>query len=99
MIFQPCEMDYKGFVNFLLAVESLSDFSKEALLYFWRILDLDRSGRLSREKIKYFYKDISRCLKNIGYEAPSEESVVLEVFDLLSCNAAEGATLQDMVRA
>jgi len=97
IIFQPCEMDYKGFVNFLIAAENIAAH-KEALHYFWRLIDFDRSNRLTAEKIKFFYKDVFTTLLSMGYkEAPSENFVVLEIYDLLSCNAAEGATFQDLV--
>mmetsp|Transcript_29732 Transcript_29732/g.40850 ORF Transcript_29732/g.40850 Transcript_29732/m.40850 type:complete len:283 (+) Transcript_29732:16-864(+) len=96
IIFQPCEMDYKGFVNFLIAAENIATH-KAALQYFWRLIDYDRSNRLTAEKIKYFYKDVFTTLNSMDYKAPIADDVVLEIYDLLSCNAAEGATYQDLV--
>lgn len=95
-IFQPYELDYKGFVNLVIALENLPK-RMEALHYFWRVLDVDRSGRLDGRKIKLFYREICESLRNIRYEAPSEEHVVLEVFDLLACNNSEGATFEELV--
>lgn len=96
IIFQPCEMDYKGFVNFLIAVEYIA-LHKAALHYFWRLIDYDRSNRLTPAKIKFFYRDVCSTLHSDGYDAPSEDSVVLEIYDLLSCNEADGPTFQDLV--
>eukprot|EP01036_Dinobryon_divergens_P031956 gene31956-41453_t len=98
VIFQPSEMDYKGFVNLILAINNMATH-KEAIGYFWRVLDMDRSGRLTVETIKYFYRDVKYCLKNIGYDAPNEDYVVVEIFDLLACNDGQGATFADMVNS
>ena len=33
---------------------------------------MDRSGRLSAETIKFFYRDVKQCLKSSNYDAPNE---------------------------
>ena len=92
--YTPVEMDYKGFVALVLALEHPT--SPESIRYFWRVLDLDRSGRLTPMKIKYFYNAIHASLAG-SYDCPSAAHVVVEVFDLLACNSTEGATLNDML--
>jgi len=88
------EMDFKSFLTFLLALEHPA--SEQSIKYFWKLLDLDHSGRLTPRKIKFFYEAIRGAL--IGrYDTPSAEHIVVEVFDLLACNSDEGATLQDMI--
>jgi serine/threonine-protein phosphatase 2A regulatory subunit B'' len=91
----PMEMDYKTFLDLLLALEYRATL--ESMTYFWRILDLDRSGRLSPATIKYFYKDIFESLKSTGYEAPLAENIAVEIFDILACNDSRGPTFQDLV--
>ena len=96
--YQQFELDYKGFVNLILAVESLEAGAPEAVRFFWRVLDFDQSQRLTPLKIRYFYRDVYDSL--IGhYEAPDMEHVVVEVFDMLGCGDHErGATLEDLLR-
>lgn len=98
IMYQPFEMDYKGFVNLVLAVEN--PLTEESLRYFWKIVDYDRSDRLTAEKIKFFYKDIYDSLKqNNGYDAPAVGHVVLEIFDLLSCNNTDGCTYAEVLQS
>ena len=56
ILFTPAELDYAGFVRLILALENPT--SPASIRYFWRVLDLDQSGRLTPMKIKYFYGDI-----------------------------------------
>ena len=91
------EMDYKTFLDYVLAIENRS--SQESLQYFWRVLDIDRTGRLSKEVISYFYRDIYDVLKSSNYDAPSVNNVIVEVFDILACNDSRGPTFQDMIKS
>eukprot|EP01038_Epipyxis_sp_PR26KG_P004217 gene4217-5993_t len=96
--FQPFEMDYKAFVNFILALENAT--SDQSIYYFWRILDYDKSGFLTKLKIKYFYKEIYKALIALNYEAPSEDEIVLEIFDILGCNNGEqGVSLDELMKS
>lgn len=90
------EMDYKCFINFVLALENPT--SEQSIKYFWKLLDLDYSGRLTPRKIKYFYEAIRSSLAG-SYDTPLAEHIVVEVFDALGCNSEEGATLQDMIQS
>jgi serine/threonine-protein phosphatase 2A regulatory subunit B'' len=93
--FQPCEMDYRGFVNLVLATENMA--SPESVRYFWKLVDFDKSGRLTAEKIKFFYKDIHACLLATNYDAPNPNHVALEIFDILACNDSRGPSLSDLI--
>ena len=79
--YQPMEMDYKTFLDLYLALEYKSTI--EAMSYFWRVLDIDKCGRLTPSAIKYFYSDIYDSLRATGYEAPSVENVIIEIYDIL----------------
>lgn len=105
VLFDPFELDYKGFVKLLLALE---DFQKvpntirkdneikdipgiNGLKFFWSIIDFNRSGRLSPKKIKLFYQEIV-----VGMSAhhqvgslPSPDDIVVEVYDVLGYEANE----------
>jgi Ca2+-binding EF-hand superfamily protein len=50
--YSPGELDYKGFVRLVLALEHPT--SPQSIRYFWRILDFDQSGRLTPLKINDF---------------------------------------------
>ena len=93
--FYPREMDYKTFLDLILALENKT--SKQSLHYFWRVLDIEKSGRLSSKNIEYFYNDIYNCLKSLNYEAPSLHNIVIEIYDILSSNHPDGPTYQEFV--
>ena len=83
--YHPMEMDYKTFLDLYLALEYKS--TVEAMTYFWRILDIDKCGKLTPTSIKYFYTDIYTSLRATGYEAPAVDNVIVEVYDILGCNS------------
>lgn len=93
--YQPAEMDYKGFLDLVIALDNKS--SVESMAYFWRILDIDKKGRLGPEIINLFYRDIYDSLCANGYDAPSPANVVVEIYDLLACSDPRGPTFKDMV--
>ena len=93
--YQPAEMDYKGFLDLVIALNNKS--SVESMSYFWRILDTDKKGRLSPEIINVFYRDIYDSLCSNGYDAPSPANVAVEIYDLLACSDPRGPTFKDLV--
>jgi hypothetical protein len=92
--YSPAELDYKGFVRLVLALENPT--TPASIRFFWNILDFDKSGRLTEMKIKYFYSEIYASLVG-GYDVPSAAHIVMEVYDLLACNSSDGATLNDFL--
>lgn len=93
--FDPREMDYKTFLDLILALENKT--CKQSLQYFWRVLDIEKSGRLSAKNIEYFYNDIFNCLKSLNYEAPSLHNIIIEIYDILSSNHPDGPTFKEFV--
>jgi len=49
-------MDYKGFLDFVLAYENKK--TDEALLYFWKVLDIYEKGVIDSFIINTFFKEI-----------------------------------------
>ena len=94
--YQPMVMDYKTFLDLYLALEYKSTI--EAITYFWRVLDIDKCGRLTPTAIKYFYTDIYDTLRSTGYEAPSVDNVIVEIYDILGVYA-EYPTFQRFVQS
>lgn len=89
----PTELDFKGFVDLLLAIDNKTHAS--SLDYFWKILDIDNTGHLTPRAIRYFYADIFHALRRDKYDAPPVEPVILEIFDILKCNSSQGPTFSD----
>ena len=93
--YTPVELDYKGYIDLVLALGDRTSIS--SISYFWKFLDIEKTGHLSRENILYFYKEIFNSLKEHDCDAPSPENVVIEVYDILSCQDPEGPTLSDLI--
>jgi hypothetical protein len=95
--YRPMEMDYRTFLDLILALEN--KMTIESMSYFFRILDIDKCGRLTPESIMYFYKDVCETLKKTNYEAPTPANMVVEVFDILACNDSRGPTFQELANS
>jgi len=95
--YSPLEMDYKAFLDLCLAIENKT--SVESLSYFWRVVDLERTGRLSPATIKSLYRGVHDALRGVNYDAPSADNIVVEVFDLLGCNDPRGPTFADVLKS
>merc|ERR1719145_258451 len=54
------EMDYKTFLDFVLAMESKN--SRQAIQYFWKLIDIHHRGYLDGFVINYFFRAILRPL-------------------------------------
>jgi len=50
------EMDYKTFLDFFLAMENKS--TREALQYFWKLIDIHQCGYVDGFTINYFFRAI-----------------------------------------
>jgi hypothetical protein len=93
----PHELDYKGFVQLLLALDDINTHNiggnisspnlniEKGLKFFWKIIDFDHSGILTYDKIQYFYKEIVIAMKRYYQTSlPSCEIIVQEIYDLLN---------------
>jgi hypothetical protein len=95
--YKPKEMDYKTFLDLVLALENISN--PQSLVYFWRILDMEKTGRLTKQAIDYFYKDVFRCLRLLSYEAPPVANITIEIYDILGCEDSRGPTFQEFINS
>jgi serine/threonine-protein phosphatase 2A regulatory subunit B'' len=75
------EMDYKKFVDFVIAVEFLPQCHRPA--FFWNIFDMNGDGVLTPLTVNHFFKETHRKLQAAGVEAPAAELVVQELFDVI----------------
>ncbi|CCW67325.1 unnamed protein product [Phytomonas sp. Hart1] len=75
------DMDYRRFVDFVVAVEMLPQCSRP--VFWWDILDLDGTGVITPLKANFFFKETHAKLVAAKLEVPSIESVIEETFDLI----------------
>merc|ERR1712187_147663 len=67
------EMDYKTFLDFVLAMENKN--TKQAIQYFWKIIDIRHQGYLDSFVINYFFRAIVRMLQTKKLEIASVDDV------------------------
>ena len=88
------EMDFKTYLDLVLAFENLS--SHQALLYFFRLLDVRKLGYLDIFAINYFFREIADSIRDEGYDAPHTPDVVDEIFDMVKPVDAAKITIDDL---
>jgi serine/threonine-protein phosphatase 2A regulatory subunit B'' len=91
------EMDYKSFVDFVIAVEFLPQCSRPQ--YFWSIFDLDGTGVLTPMTVLHFFRETYQKLVDAGVEAPPLELVVQELFDIVPTKESLRITRQEFLAA
>lgn len=91
------EMDYKSFVDFVIAVEFLPQCSRPQ--YFWSIFDLDGTGVLTPMTVLHFFRETYQKLVDAGVEAPPLELVVQELFDIIPTKENLRITRQEFLAA
>ena len=107
-IFQECqtyrnretgqsEIDYKSYLEFVLAMRYTQ--RPEALVYFFRLLDLNGRGVLGAFEVNYFFRAVlERLIELDGEPAPCQlEDVKGEIFDMVKPAQPHGITLADLV--
>jgi Ca2+-binding EF-hand superfamily protein len=88
------EMDYKTFLDFILAMENKA--APQALRYFWKLLDVQRRGKLGRFSLNYFFRDVVAMLQESGHEAPNPADVKDEIYDMVRPADERHITLKDL---
>ena len=101
-VFQEChtydgEIDYKTFLDFVLAVENKK--SPQSLAYFFRLLDIKKCGYLDIFSINYFFREVVKRMKATdGVDAVNVEDVKDEIFDMVRPEHPLKITLKDLMR-
>lgn len=91
-----CEMDYKTFLDFVLAMENKN--TPEALQYFWKPIDIPHQGFIDSFVITFFFRAIVNMLHNNRFDVASVEDVRDEIFDMVSPKQPGRITLQDLIK-
>jgi Ca2+-binding EF-hand superfamily protein len=89
------EMDYKTFLDFVLAVENKN--SPEALQYFWKLIDIHHAGHIDAFVINYFFRAIVHSLQTKRFDVASIDDVKNELFDMVKASQTGIITLQDLI--
>ena len=64
----------------------------------FRVLDLQRSGRIGRFEIRYFLRGIAARMSAAGHESVDTNNVCDEIFDMVSPAGGDFITLEDLKR-
>ena len=92
------EMDYKTFLDFVLAMENKK--SPQALAYFWKILDIYGKGAIDSFVINMFFKQVLGKLSEKDPEAEKNfqiEDIKDEIFDMAKPEIEKAITLEDLI--
>ena len=89
------EMDFKGFLDFVLAHEYKTE--PGAIRYFFRAFDLNGDGRLDEGVLNVFLREVLREFEGTGHEV-SVGDVLSELFDLVNPAEPGVITLDDLLR-
>ena len=101
-IFQECltyegEMDYKTYLDFVLAMENKSD--PQSLQYLFRVLDTRHEGFLSVYSLNFFFRAIQDEMRRHGQDPVIFEDVKDEIFDMVAPLDPLKITLNDLIRS
>merc|ERR1719188_2627519 len=89
------EMDYKTFLDFVLAMENKN--SRQAIQYFWKLIDIHHKGCLDGFVINYFFRAIVRLLQKKKFDVASVDDVKDEIFDMVKSETPGIITMQDLI--
>ncbi|XP_018321508.1 serine/threonine-protein phosphatase 2A regulatory subunit B'' subunit gamma-like isoform X2 [Agrilus planipennis] len=99
-VFQTCltyggEMDYKTYLDLVLALENRSE--PQSLAFLFRILDLNGQGYLDAFTLNYFFRAIQEQMRSHGTEPVNFQDVKDELFDMVRPKDPEKITLADLI--
>ena len=74
-------MDYKTYLDFVLAMENKGE--PQSLQYLFRVLDTRQQGYLSVFSLNFFFRAIQEEMRNHGQDPVPFEDVKDEIFDMV----------------
>ncbi len=90
------EMDYKTFLDFVLAMENKK--TPQAIAYFWKILDVYGKGAIDTFVINMFFRSVIKELesrKKFGFKVDDLKD---EIWDMAKPAHQYAVTLEDIIR-
>lgn len=89
------EMDYKTYLDFVLALENRQD--PQSLHYLFRILDFEHNGYLTSFTLNFFFKGIQEQIDAHRAEKVNFEDVKDEIFDMIKPKNPHRITYKDLI--
>ncbi|KAI4369453.1 hypothetical protein MLD38_017890 [Melastoma candidum] len=88
------KMGYEDFVYFILAEEDKS--SGPSLEYWFKCIDLDGNGVLTRNEMQYFYEEQLHRMECMAQEPVLFEDILCQIIDMIDPENESFLTLQDL---
>lgn len=76
------EMDFRKFVDFVIAVEMLPQCSRP--LFFWNILNIEDTGMLTPMVVNSFFRETHSKVEAVVSTISSKDVVIPELFDMIA---------------
>ncbi|GMH11301.1 hypothetical protein Nepgr_013142 [Nepenthes gracilis] len=90
----PGKMGYEDFVYFILAEEDKS--SEPSLEYWFKCIDLDGNGVLTRNEMQFFYEEQLHRMECMAQEPVLFEDVLCQIIDMIGPEDESYFTLRDI---
>lgn len=91
------EMDYKSFVDFVIAIEFLPQCHRP--LFFWNAFDLECTGVITPMVAMHFFRETYQKLVTAGCEPPPLELVIQELFDVIPTKQPLQITREEFIKS
>ncbi|KAJ9452807.1 putative serine/threonine-protein phosphatase 2A regulatory subunit Bprimeprime subunit TON2 [Diplonema papillatum] len=91
------EIDFKAYLNFVLATENAQ--TKEAVAYIWQLIDVGSCGFLARPHVLLFARELAAKLKEGDLMVVEPADVAHEVFDMANPADPDKIRLADLLRS
>uniref|UniRef100_A0A5S6QQ72 Serine/threonine-protein phosphatase 2A regulatory subunit B'' subunit gamma n=1 Tax=Trichuris muris TaxID=70415 RepID=A0A5S6QQ72_TRIMR len=88
------EMDFRGFVDFSLAMSNKND--PAAVNYLFKVFDIRQRGYLDAFAINYFFRGIQCSIEEHNYPAVKFEDINAELFDMIRPAVVDQITARDL---
>ncbi|KAM7250615.1 hypothetical protein ACFE04_022498 [Oxalis oulophora] len=88
------KMGYEDFVYFILAEEDKS--SEPSLEYWFKCIDLDGNGILTRNEMQFFYEEQLHRMECMAQEPVLFEDILCQIIDMIHPENETYITLQDL---
>ncbi|KAL3750421.1 hypothetical protein ACJRO7_011426 [Eucalyptus globulus] len=88
------KMGYEDFVYFILAEEDKS--SEPSLEYWFKCIDLDGNGILTRNELQYFYEEQLHRMECMAQEPVLFEDILCQIIDMIGPENESYVTLNDL---
>ncbi|VFQ62885.1 unnamed protein product [Cuscuta campestris] len=88
------KMSYEDFVYFILSEEDKS--SEPSLEYWFKCIDLDGNGVLTRNEMQFFYEEQLHRMECMAQEPVLFEDILCQIVDMISPEDESYVTLRDL---